>query len=85
MAGEHRWEALLISPVSCCAVQPWPSSAWNLRLLGPNTSRRDSSPTKLMASSRFVDGMGDSGFRQPRKAEEMLNELATGWAGSPSI
>ncbi|MCB0932361.1 MAG: glycerol-3-phosphate 1-O-acyltransferase [Mycobacterium sp.] len=51
-----------------------------LRLLGPEYKSPRLITDELMASSRFVDGMAGIPGASPEKAEEMLNELATGWS-----
>ncbi|WP_328358463.1 glycerol-3-phosphate 1-O-acyltransferase [Mycobacterium sp. NBC_00419] len=51
-----------------------------LRLLGPEYKSPRLITDELMASSRFVDGLEKIPGASPAKAEEMLNELATGWS-----
>ena len=51
-----------------------------LRLLGPEYKSPRLITDELLASSRFVDGLDKIPGASPAKAEEMLNELATGWS-----
>ena len=51
-----------------------------LRLLGPAYKSPRLITDELMASTRFVNGMAGIPGASPEKAEEMLNELATGWS-----
>jgi glycerol-3-phosphate O-acyltransferase len=51
-----------------------------LRLLGPEYKSPQLITDELLASSRFVDGMAGIPGASVEKAEEMLNELATGWS-----
>jgi len=51
-----------------------------LRLLGPEYKSPQLITDELMASSRFMDGLEKIPGASPVKAEEMLNELATGWS-----
>ncbi|TGD85118.1 glycerol-3-phosphate 1-O-acyltransferase [Mycolicibacterium sp. CH28] len=51
-----------------------------LRLLGPEYKSPRLITDELMASTRFMEGMEQIPGADPAKAEEMLNELATGWS-----
>ncbi|MFM9035369.1 MAG: glycerol-3-phosphate 1-O-acyltransferase [Mycobacterium sp.] len=51
-----------------------------LRLLGPEYKSPHLLTDELMASTRFMDGLEGIPGATPEKAEEMLNELATGWS-----
>ncbi|WP_167099976.1 glycerol-3-phosphate 1-O-acyltransferase [Mycobacterium sp. DL592] len=51
-----------------------------LRLLGPEYKSPRLITDELMSSSRFVEGLEKIPGASPAKAEEMLNELATGWS-----
>ena len=51
-----------------------------LRLLGPEYKSPQLITDELMASSRFMEGLEQIPGATPVKAEEMLNELATGWS-----
>ena len=51
-----------------------------LRLLGPAYKSPRLITDELMTSSRFVNGLENIPGATPEKAEEMLNELATGWS-----
>ena len=51
-----------------------------LRLLGPAYKSPRLITDELMASTRFINGMEAIPGSSPEKAEEMLNELATGWS-----
>ncbi|BBZ76778.1 glycerol-3-phosphate acyltransferase [Mycolicibacterium anyangense] len=51
-----------------------------LRLLGPEYKSPQLITDELMASSRFMDGLEKIPGATPAQAEEMLNELATGWS-----
>jgi glycerol-3-phosphate O-acyltransferase len=51
-----------------------------LRLLGPEYKSPQLITDELMESSRFMDGLEKIPGASPVKAEEMLNELATGWS-----
>lgn len=51
-----------------------------LRLLGPAYKSPRLITDELMASTRFINGMDAIPGASPEKAEEMLNELATGWS-----
>ena len=51
-----------------------------LRLLGPEYKSPRLITDELMASNRFMEGMSGIPGASPAKAEEMLNELATGWS-----
>ncbi|EHB53975.1 Glycerol-3-phosphate O-acyltransferase [Mycolicibacterium rhodesiae JS60] len=51
-----------------------------LRLLGPEYKSPRLITDELMASTRFVEGLERIPGATPAKAEEMLNELATGWS-----
>ncbi len=51
-----------------------------LRLLGPEYKSPHMITDELMASNRFMDGLECIPGASPEKAEEMLNELATGWS-----
>ncbi|BBY62076.1 glycerol-3-phosphate 1-O-acyltransferase [Mycolicibacterium helvum] len=51
-----------------------------LRLLGPEYKSPRLITDELMASSRFMEGLEQIPGATPVKAEEMLNELATGWS-----
>ena len=51
-----------------------------LRLLGPEYKSPRLITDELMASNRFMEGMAGIPGASPAKAEEMLNELATGWS-----
>ena len=51
-----------------------------LRLLGPAYKSPRLITDELMTSSRFINGLEDIPGATPEKAEEMLNELATGWS-----
>ncbi|MCI4675167.1 glycerol-3-phosphate 1-O-acyltransferase [Candidatus Mycolicibacterium alkanivorans] len=51
-----------------------------LRLLGPEYKSPQLITDELMASSRFMEGLEKIPGASPVKAEEMLNELATGWS-----
>ena len=51
-----------------------------LRLLGPEYKSPRLITDELMSSSRFVKGMAEIPGATPAKAEEMLDELATGWS-----
>jgi len=51
-----------------------------LRLLGPEYKSPRLITDELMASSRFMEGLEAIPGATPEKAEEMLDELATGWS-----
>lgn len=51
-----------------------------LRLLGPAYKSPRLITDELMASSRFMNGLEQIPGASPEQAEEMLNELATGWS-----
>ncbi len=51
-----------------------------LRLLGPEYKSPRLLTDEIMASNRFVKGLEGIPGASPEKAEEMLNELATGWS-----
>ncbi len=51
-----------------------------LRLLGPAYKSPRLITDELMTSSRFINGLEGIPGATPEKAEEMLNELATGWS-----
>jgi glycerol-3-phosphate O-acyltransferase len=51
-----------------------------LRLLGPEYKSPRLITDELMASSRFMEGLEAIPGATPAKAEEMLDELATGWS-----
>ncbi len=51
-----------------------------LRLLGPEYKSPQLITDELMASARFMEGLERIPGASPVKAEEMLNELATGWS-----
>ena len=51
-----------------------------LRLLGPEYKSPRLITDELLASSRFVDGMAGIPGASVEKAQEMLDELATGWS-----
>ncbi len=51
-----------------------------LRLLGPEYKSPQLITDELMASSKFMEGLEKIPGASPVKAEEMLNELATGWS-----
>ncbi len=51
-----------------------------LRLLGPEYKSPQLITDELMASTRFMEGLEKIPDANPAKAEEMLNELATGWS-----
>ncbi len=51
-----------------------------LRLLGPEYKSPRLITDELMASSRFMEGLETIPGATPEKAEEMLDELATGWS-----
>ena len=51
-----------------------------LQLLGPEYKSPRLLTDEIMASTRFINGLDGIPGASPEKAEEMLNELATGWS-----